>query len=156
MEYEKVLFEVLQDTILYIVSKMQDKVNINRKYLQKIMFLVNYYDPERNTLTTTHKSFNIYFVIYYYGPFSFEVSDAIIELINKGLLKEDLNGSIKLAKDVNVDLVDIIKDRVDKILEKFGEKSSKELVDISLELLGIKDVKEFLGNPVEVIIEEKD
>ena len=78
------------------------------------------------------------FRIYYLGPFSFEVSEVY--------------DNLKIEK--NVEIENELKEKIDKIVDMFGNKSWEELEIISLKLLGInpEEKDKYFGIPIKEIL----
>jgi len=142
--------KLTENTIIYLIKKLKDKVE-GKKKIMKLMFLIEHYDPEKSKLTKT-KSVGNTFEIYYYGVFSKEVMECFDKLV-----KEDIIGGefpIKLKKEVEPELEDALKRKIDKIIEEFGNKSGIELEIETLNMLGIKpyEKEKYFGLKVEEII----
>ena len=142
--------KLTENIIIYLIKKLKDKVE-GKKKIMKLMFLIEHYDPEKGKLTKT-KSVGNTFEIYYYGVFSREVMECFDKLV-----KEDIIGGefpIKLKKEVEPELEDALKRKIDKIIEEFGNKSGFELEIETLNMLGIKpyEKEKYFGLEVEDII----
>ena len=141
--------KLTENTIIYLIKKLKDKVE-SKKKIMKLMFLIEHYDPEEGKLTKT-KSIGNTFEIYYYGVFSKEVMECFDKLVKENVVEEF---PIKLKKEVEPKLEDALKRKIDKIIEKFGNKSGIELEIETLNMLGIKpyEKEKYFGLKVEEII----
>src|SRR3989339_158016 len=70
-----------KDTLLYLVSKLGSNSE-GRKKIMKMMFLVNHFDVNKNSLVKT-PFLNEDFIIYHYGVFSFKVMENFLDLSNE-------------------------------------------------------------------------
>ena len=140
--------------IRYIISKLSDDKTGGRTKLMKLMFLIEHYDIEKESIKLVPEIGND-FIIYNYGVFSFSIYNSLISLIRSGEVKEDgfrlyLNNSKKVEniKDAKLNK------QINNILNKFGGNSKKQLEEFTLKLLGIPITKkiEFMGIPVKNII----
>ncbi len=152
--------------MLFVINRLVKKgLYGGRLKLMKIMFFLEHFSFECNSLVS-NKLFNKSdFFIHKFGPFSFDVMDGISDMKKGGLIKETDDSSTKLAtltqmgtqtvESLNDSMsTDLIK-RVDKVIELFGEKCGKELERLSLEYLKIKPEEKinYIGKSVSEIIE---
>ncbi|HLD55067.1 MAG TPA: hypothetical protein VJB35_02280 [Candidatus Nanoarchaeia archaeon] len=135
-----------KDTLLYLVSKLGSNSE-GRKKIMKMMFLVNHFDVNKNSLVKT-PFLNEDFIIYHYGVFSFKVMENFLDLSNEGKVKGDFPVDIKIFEIPTIPMN--IKERVDLIIKKFGNKDGREL---ELETLGMLNLnletkRQYFGEPV--------
>lgn len=135
-----------KDTLLYLVSKLGSNSE-GRKKIMKMMFLVNHFDMDKNSLVKT-PFLKEEFIIYHYGVFSFEVMENFLDLSNEGKVKGDFPVDIKTSQIPSIQME--IKNKVDLIIEKFGNKNGK---DLELETLGMLNLnletkRQHFGEPV--------
>jgi len=125
--------------LLYLIKKLKEKRTFTGKVqIMKLMFLIDHYDLNKEKLTKNSFLGNEYY-IYYLGPFSFEVSEDYDNLKEETCTNE---------------LDEKIKEKVDKIIEKFGMYNGEALQEITLEMLKItpKDKGKFMGLKVNEIL----
>ncbi|MHA1853246.1 MAG: type II toxin-antitoxin system antitoxin SocA domain-containing protein [Candidatus Heimdallarchaeaceae archaeon] len=148
--------ELTKNLILYTLKKVKN--TDGRIKLMKLMFLIEHYDIETNKIVP-QKTIGNQFIIYHFGPFSFEVYEELIRLIREGKINEryfELKSNVdikNIEKKIHKDLLK----RVNIILNKFGNLSGQELEKETLKLLGIKENEKsrYFGIPVEAILLEK-
>ena len=147
--------ELTKNVIKYVLYRLGSNGG-GRTKLMKLMFLIDYYDPENDQITLKSRLGNR-FIIYNYGIFSFEVFDSLVGMIRNNEIKEV---PFKLA--VNSDISDFskaldknLKVKIDKIIEKFGKLTKEEIDKKTIEMIGVKyaDKPKYLGTPVEEIIQ---
>ena len=141
-----------QKVILYLIKKL-GRLMEGRKKLMKLMFLIEYYDPELGKLKREPLLGNE-FIIYHYGVFSFDVMDEYISLVSRKIISEY---PMKIIHNIDLeDLEEDIKLRVDSIISLFGNKYASDLEEETLKMLGLsKEMKvKFFGMNVNEIIRE--
>jgi hypothetical protein len=129
-----------KEIISYIISKLKERGSFYGKVqTMKLMFLVEHFNIEKNKIEKNSLLGNEY-RIYYLGPMSFEVSDAYDEL------------EIDKIKEVKID--EKLKEKVDKILELFGNFDGLTLQDKCLELMRIplKEKSKYFGCKISEIV----
>lgn len=129
----------LRDIVLYIVDRLGSVEGL--KKLMKLIFLTQYdksrllikrsvvkYVYEGEPITRTS------FYIWWYGPFSNEVYKIIDEYSENGVieLSEDEYGRTIIKpgprlKMLKIDIPSPVRERIDKVLEKYGSKTGTEL-----------------------------
>jgi len=135
-----------KDVLLYLISKL-DSRSEGRKKIMKMMFLVNHFDISKNSLVKT-PFLKEDFIIYHYGVFSFEVMDNFLDLSNEN--KIDGNFPIKIKSLGIPNLSNPIKEKVDLIINKFGNDNGKKLELDTLKLLNLdlETKRKHFGEPV--------
>jgi hypothetical protein len=134
-----VVVDTNKKVLLYLIKKLKEKRTFTGKVqIMKLMFLIDHYDLNKEKLTKNSFLGNEYY-IYYLGPFSFEVSEDYDNLKEETCTNE---------------LDEKIKEKVDKIIEKFGMYNGEALQEITLEMLKItpKDKGKFMGLKVNEIL----
>jgi len=129
-----------KEIISYIISKLKERGSFYGKVqTMKLMFLVEHFNIEKKRIEKNSLLGNEY-RIYYLGPMSFEVSDAYDEL------------EIDKIKEVKID--EKLKEKVDKILELFGNFDGLTLQDKCLELMRIplKEKSKYFGCKISEIV----
>ncbi len=136
-EYEKILF--------YVIKRLGKRVD-GRKKLMKIMFLINHWNPETKSLEK-EPFLGDEFMIYHYGVFSWNVMNVYLNLCEKGIVKEY---PIEAVGEMDNNIEDNIKERIDLVIKEFGRKYGNELEDETLKMLGIskENKMNFFGKPV--------
>jgi len=136
-----------QKALLYLIGRLDELVE-GRKKLMKLMFLVEHYDTENRKLTRKQFLGNN-FIIYHYGVFSFDVMDDYISLITRNIISED-----PIKANIEVDVDEEIRSKVDEIVSKYGEKHGFELEEGTLEMLSLskKSKTDFFGKDIKEII----
>lgn len=157
-----------EDKLLYVINELSKSQNFDgRLKLMKTMFFLEHLDFENDKLTPEHLFSDSQFIIYKFGPFSFDVMNDMIKLSNNNLIEEfcisgynivpmmTKKGEIRVESIKNSLSQNELK-RMEKIKEMFDDFSGKELEEKSLEYLGIthEDKEDLMGEPVEDLIEE--
>lgn len=156
--------EKTKEVLLYLPSRLGQCEG--RKKLMKLMFLVEHFDPGLGRLV--RKSLlGDSFLIYHYGVFSFEVMNCYNELVKEGKIREGPGGlesspvcrGISLGSpekrggsDLKLELGEKLRERVDGVIERFGNLTGYELEVQTLKTLGISEKDRYFGRPVESII----
>jgi len=126
----------LDKILLYIIRNWNI---VGRKKLMKLMFLINNYDVETDkVIQDSYLGLN--FKIYSYGVYSDEVMKTYFRLYDEGKITEMTkpgNTDVSLKTNINVDLEDYEKSKIDSIMEKFNDKTGRDLELSTLELLGL-------------------
>jgi len=139
-----------------------------RKKLMKLMFFLEHFDFNQEKLTSKHQFCKNEFLIYKYGPFSFDVMNNLEKLKKEGYITEEGRGypepiTIKLTDkglkeiDKHKPLNEEFENQLLKVRRRFSGKSGFELEGMSLSMLHItkEDKDEFLGLPITVLLSEK-
>ncbi len=122
-----------KDVLLYLISKLGSHSE-GRKKIMKMMFLVNHFDISKNLLIKT-PFLNEEFIIYHYGVFSFDVMDNFLDLSNENKIKGDFPIELKTLEIPKLNLE--IKEKVDSIVDRFGNENGKNLELNTLNMLGL-------------------
>ena len=141
--------ELTKKIILFLVKKLGRNIE-GRKKLMKLMFLIDHYDVELGKIKKSSLLGNEYF-IYYYGVFSFDVMTSYNELVKEGKIRD----SFPITTNVEVvKLPEEIREKVEKIIQKFGHLSGYELEIRTLKLLGIQpyEKERYFGKGVSEIV----
>ena len=126
-------FYSLRDLALYAIKELGGQVE-GLKKLMKLIFLIQYEKPRfhnyvRKYLFKGKPISGTEFYIWDFGPMSDDVYD-IIEKENSIETYVDEYGRVilKLSNtSINIDLPDIVRSRIDKVIEEHGDKSGSEL-----------------------------
>ena len=150
--------------VLYTIKRLVEKDGEikGRKKLMKIMFLIEHLDLKTKKLMPDGILGND-FIIYKYGPFSFEVMNKFSELKQKSFINEKVftislsEKGIEFINKEKEEIPEEIKKKINKIVNEYGKLNGWELENLSLKLLGItrEEKESFLGNPVSVVISER-
>lgn len=134
-----------KDVLLYLISKL--KFPEGRKKVMKLMFLVNHFDVSKNLLVKT-PFLGEEFIVYHYGVFSFDVMNNFLDLSNENRIKGDFPIEIKTLEIPRLSLE--IKEKVDLIVDRFGDENGKNLELNTLNMLGLnlETKKKHFGEPV--------
>jgi len=138
------------NVILYIIDKLGGSIE-GRKKLMKLMFLIEHWDPVKGL--TREGPLKNEFIIYYYGVFSFEVMENFIKLVQEGKIEDGF--PIKLKNKIEIKINDEkLKEKVDKVLEQFKNKSGYELEIETLKMLKIQpfEKNKYFGKSIREII----
>lgn len=119
-------------TIVYLINKLGSNRE-GKKKIMKLMFLLEHFDIKQNKLTKQGFLGNSFY-IYNYGVFSIGVMDSYNKLIKEGYVKDGF--PLTTRKIVKLD--EHIRPKVDKIIEKFGNKTGYNLEVETLRMLGIQ------------------
>ncbi len=139
-----------QKIILYIMNRLGSNVE-GKKKIMKLMFLLEHFDVDQTKLVKKQFLGNLFF-IYNYGVFSREVMDSYNNLIKKGYIKDGF--PLRTSKQYSISLDETTKEKVDKIVEMFGDKKGYTLEVDTLEMVGIKPYEKgkFFGNNIDTLI----
>lgn len=157
-----------EDYLLYSIDGFSSSSGIRgRKKLMKLMFFLEHLNLEENELTPDRQYSKNEFIIYDYGPFSFDVMNGMEGLKTDGKISEEIRTkpyiinltekgrrrSEKIGEKISNDKIQ----RIQRIKEKFGNEPGWKLEQLSLEYLGIDEEEKTLrkGIPVRVLISEK-
>lgn len=171
------------DIVLHLVSLFYRRFRRpldGRKKLQKLLFLIEHWNPETGEIVPSQKLTGFQFKIWFYGPFSQELVAHVEKLVKKRKLIEechvyDLPSSIQgLSLNAYSDdgtprriylyspgfttakeqLAQPLKERLHIVLDRFGERNPIELeaqVNKMLKLTPMKKL-EYWGLPVDEYI----
>lgn len=143
---EKTSFSKLEKVIIYIISKLPN--DVTRTKLVKLLYLIDLISLKRNKTSIT----NLIYVSYHYGPYSPKIKEAL-DILNNFEIQEDLNTSVDgnifylYSLGTNSRLKDapekLLKSEekaiVDDVLENYGHKSLKSLLDVVYETKAYKN-----------------
>jgi len=155
------------DILLFSISFLsRDGIIQGRKKLMKLMFLLEHLDIKRKKLVPDKMFTGNNFIIYKYGPFSFQVMDDLDKLKKDGCITEENSaGEIKIKitesgkeKIQNIDIGEGKIERLEMIKNNYCNMTGKQLEDLSLKLLGIKkeDKEKIIGIPVTLFLSENE
>ena len=135
-----------KNVLFYLISKLGSHVE-GRKKIMKMMFLINHFDIPKDSLVKT-PFLGEDFIIYHYGVFSFDVMNNFLELSNERKIHG--NFPIKIKSLEIPTLSNQIKEKVDLVIDKFGNNSGKKLELDTLKLLGLnlETKRKHFGEPV--------
>ena len=140
--------------LLYLIYRCGGKI-VSRKKLQKLVFLTEYYlDNSKVSTSKLTNDLNYNFIIYYYGPFSWELYADVDMLVDKGYLIEKYqHGDIYdefikgyyiyeltengIKKALNYKGDDF--ERINRIINLFKDKNADELEKICYKLLNLNE-----------------
>lgn len=147
--------ELTKKIILYLIYKLEERIE-GKKKLMKLMFLVEHYDPIQNRLIR-QKNIGNTFYIYYYGVFSREVMECYNKLVKEGKIVDSFPIKFKqyaLLEQEIKDLDEKIKERIDKIISLFGNRTGYSLENETLKMMGIQpyEKESYWGREVSEII----
>lgn len=120
--------------LIYVIKKLRERRSFYGKLqVMKLMFLIDHFDVESKILTKNSFLGNEY-IIYHFGPFSFEVSEEYDKIGD-----EELKNEVKLEEK--------IKEKVDLIIENFGKFDGWTLQEKCMKMLGIsiEEKNKFMG-----------
>ncbi len=129
-----------------------------RKKLQKLIFLVEHFDLDTSRIVPSSGITGYKFKIWYYGPYSSDLKKDTEDLVENGLLNEDVKYlddflytdespkrlylySPKTEIRVENELDKQTIEKIDKILKEFGTKSPYELEKKVSDLLNLDPLK---------------
>lgn len=138
--------------ILYLINRLGNKIE-GRKKLMKLMFLVEHYDIELKKLTRKGLLGNT-FLIYYYGVFSSDIKDYVTGMTRRGVIKDGFPLETTEKTIGKIEPEQQLKEKVEKIMSVFGEKSGYQLEVETMRMMGIEpsNKKKFFRKPVSEII----
>jgi len=127
--------------LIYVIKKLRERRSFYGKLqVMKLMFLIDHFDVESKILTKNSFLGNEY-IIYHFGPFSFEVSEEYDRIKD-----EELKNEVKLEEK--------IKEKVDLIIENFGKFNGWTLQEKCMKMLGIsiEEKYKFMGLKISEIV----
>lgn len=136
-----VFLSINKKVLIYVIKKLKERRSFYGKLqVMKLMFLIDHFDVEREVLTKNSFLGNEY-IIYHFGPFSFEVSEEYDKIGD-----EELKNEVKLEEK--------IKEKVDLIVEKFGKFDGWTLQEKCMEMFGIsiEEKNKFMGMKISEIV----
>jgi len=141
-------YNTTEKIIIYLINKLGDKIE-GKKKLMKLMFLIEHYDVDSKKLVCNGLLGNT-FSIYYYGVFSLDIMNYVDGLIQKEKIKD----GFPLRSTEKIKLEPQIKEKVENIIQGFGEKTGYELEVETLKMMDIEpsDKEKFFGEPVNKLI----
>lgn len=120
-----------EESILYILKNVKG----GRKKLMKLMFLVDYYDTSKKKLTIK-KTIGNQFFVYYYGVFSREVMDSLLDLIKNGKVLETHYGNLETNPKLKLEIKNKeLKEKLDNIIKEFGNNDARKLEAETLKMI---------------------
>lgn len=154
------------DKLLFVIKEFGKEGKLDgRLKLMKIMFFLEHLDIEKDRLVPENLFSDNEFIIYKYGPFSFEVMNDLTKLKNEGVIQELLQGGyyivpiltdkgIKRVNEIEGKLKQSELERINKIKDIFGNLGGKQLEKKSLEYLKISpsEKESHRGTPISSII----
>lgn len=141
--------ESSKNAILYILKALRSNDDNGRKKIMKLMFLVDYFDTQKNRITLAKTIGNTFF-IYNYGVFSSDVMKDLSDLIKSGkLIESEHNLKVKAGTEIIID--GEIKSKLDEVIKKYGKCSPRDLEDFTLSLVKLdrKSKYEYMGVNIE-------
>lgn len=135
-------------TIIYLINKLGSKIE-GKKKIMKLMFLLEHFDFDQNKLVKKGFLGNLFY-IYNYGVFSQSVMGGYMKLIEDNIIKD----GFPLTTDRRVDLGGKLKEKVDKVISKFGSRSGYELEVGTLKMMNIEpyEKEKYFGQDVGELI----
>lgn len=140
-----------KEAILCLIKRLDNGIE-GRKKLMKLMFLVDYFNINSEKITKSPLLGND-FIIYHYGVFSFEVMNDFIELVKERKVEDTFPIKLK-RKQEELKLPQSIKEKTEKIGDKFGDENGYQLEIKTLEMLNIKpeEKSRYFGKSVKELI----
>ena len=144
--------KTIKKVILYLLNSLGSKIE-GKKKIMKLMFLLEHYDVDSGKITQKQLLGNDFY-IYHYGVFSQGVMSDISQLIEKGLVKDGFPLTSNSTSEISPDKD--LKERVDRIIQKFGGYSGYQLEIKTLEMLGIKphEKGQYFGQSIRKILKQ--
>jgi len=173
--------------LLYMLLRFFEKYRCNmegRKKVQKLMFLVEHYDLKTKTVKKSTGLTGYRFKIWSYGPFSKEIYDDLDQLVEDGSIEEEIISDIirpdlslytddgypkrmyvyKPSRDPAEQLHGVLKDldknvieKIDRIIDLFGDKSARDLEEFVNKILRLDVEKKinYWGEDVDTYLERE-
>ena len=158
--------------LLYLLWRFFEKYKSpldGRKKIQKLLFLIEHYDPEQRRIKPSTGITGYKFVIWSYGPFSKEIYDDLDKLVENGLVIERVVGSDE-EPELDLYIDDGYPKRIyyyepsknlirnsQKLLEVLDRSAIKK-IDVILELFGSKkpfELEKFVNNILKLTLDKK-
>lgn len=142
-----------EKTILYLIKKMGEKVE-GKKKLMKLIFLLEYYSPITKKIEPS-LNFDRDYSVYYYGVYSSKIMDSIRNLISSNYIKDGF--PLKMERNIEIVLDPELQNKVDTIINTFGDMTGYQLERLTLQMLGVNIIekREYFGISIEEIIKQK-
>lgn len=128
----------LELALIYLVYRLDEAVE-SRDKLLRLMFLVNYIDPDTGSLRTEPR-LGVDFYLYDDGFSSMEVLKKIEELERMGIFSYDV-GFHYYYRDLVPELPEDLKKAVDFVVEIYGDFTAEELDKSIIALSGLPEDK---------------
>jgi len=146
--------EINKKIITYLAQKLGSSLE-GKKKIMKLFFILEHIDLDNKELLLEPFVGNK-FSIYHYGVYSESVMKEIYKLVDTGLFTDGF--PLVLKKDIakeNVDLEVRIKDKLDKIITKYGNWTGYKLELATLKILGLDldSKKKYVGLDMKDIIQ---
>lgn len=128
-----------QNIILYLQERMGSGIE-SRKKVMKLMFILEYFDFDNSQVVEKVKGYprDNKFIIYYYGVYSHWVMKDLLDLVvDKGDPYLSSDNIKKEYKQYKPSLSKEVKNRTDKLVQKFGVYGSAELEIMTLNMIGL-------------------
>lgn len=153
---EKTSFSKIEKVIIYIISKLPN--DVTRTQLVKLLYLIDLFSFKQTKSSIT----NLTYISYHYGPYSPQIKKAL-DTLNDFEIQEDLNTSVdgntfylyslgthpRLKDSPDKLLKSGEKEIINEILENYGHKSLKCLLEIVYETKAYKNTP--LGKEISFI-----
>ncbi len=131
-----------------------------RKKLMKVVFLLEHLRDDLETLVPEEQFRKNSFTIFNFGVFSTDVMDSLSKLIELGLVEEKKKDFTYVMKITDKGLKNTgmlqckDKERLEKIVNKFGKRTGKQLENETLGMLHLtkESKQQSMGVPVSSII----
>lgn len=141
--FEHSFRSVLELALIYLVYRL-DGVVESRKKLVKLVFLINYIDPETGSLRSEPR-LGVDFYLYDGGFSSMEVLRRIEDLERMGIFSYDV-GFHYYYKDLVPDLPEDLRRVVDYVVDNYGDKSGDELDVLIIRMVGLPSLSSNWGS----------
>lgn len=146
--------ELNKKIITYLAQKLGSSLE-GKKKIMKLFFILEHIDLDNKKLLPEPFIGNK-FSIYYYGVYSESVMKEIYRLVDTGLFTDGFPLMLKKGiEKENVELENKIKDKLDKIITKYGNWSGYKLELATLKILGLdlNSKKKYVGLDMKDIIQ---
>lgn len=146
--------EINKKIITYLAQKLGSSLE-GKKKIMKLFFILEHLDLDNKKLLPEPFVGNK-FSIYHYGVYSESVMKEIYKLVDTGLFTDGF--PLGLKKDItkeDIDLEEGIKNKLDKIIIKYGNWSGYKLELATLKVLGLDldNKKKYVGFDMKDIIQ---
>jgi hypothetical protein len=143
--------EQQQSFLLGLLEACGGAIEGRRKFM-KLVFLLEHYDPARETLEPVTR-FGVFedFFIYDHGPFSRDVVDTFDDLKRKDLIEESASNLSNSKRQKRIKLTaagheyetDVDAEQLARIVSGFDDRTAAELEDTTWSLLDIEHSETF-------------
>ena len=126
--------DLIENVLLHLTAKLDDRIE-SRKKLMKLMFLVNYIDPDTDELLPEPR-LGTDFYLYENGFFNVDVLSRI-EVLEKNKVIDYEKGFDPFYKDKLPKIPEDLEKVIDHVVRMYGDMSGEELTKYTIKMAGL-------------------